>query len=60
MHAAVVSLLAGLVALYLGLRQWLWATQDPREPPVLETKIPFVTPVVGALKEKTGYYDRLR
>lgn len=60
MHVAFVSLVAGLAALYFGLRQWLRATQDSREPPVLGTTIPFVTPIVGTLADKMNYYTRLR
>lgn len=47
-------------AVYVSLRLLLHYTQDSREPRPLETLIPFVSPVIGMSRKKTGYYVMLR
>lgn len=63
MHVIVASLaaiLAGLLGLYLVLRQVLWLTQDAREPPAVATRIPFITPMIGVFKHKSKYTVHMR
>lgn len=58
--ATLPMVLSGLVGLYVFLRLLLHATQDPNEPPTIETAIPFLAPVIGMVREKSRYYPRLR
>ncbi|KAL2186140.1 cytochrome P450 [Thermothelomyces heterothallicus CBS 203.75] len=59
--APTVSLvLGGLAATYVFLRVLLTLTQDAREPPAILTDIPFVQPLIGMIREKAGFYIRLR
>ncbi|KAF2870122.1 cytochrome P450 [Massariosphaeria phaeospora] len=57
MLATVVAVLA---AIYFGLRQLLWATQDAREPPAIETALPFISPILGVLRWGKDYTVQLR
>lgn len=55
------SVIAGAVAaIYVSLRLLLHYTQDPREPPSIETLIPFASPVIGLSRKKAHYYVMLR
>ncbi|KAF2680756.1 cytochrome P450 [Lentithecium fluviatile CBS 122367] len=56
--AVGISIAAGLVALYVALRIYLGVTQDPREPPMVENGVPFVTAFLGL--RDNGYFLRLR
>ena len=47
-----------LAALYVTLQVYIRATQDAREPPVVETALPFITPIIGL--QKHTYYAYLR
>lgn len=58
MSGIVVPLSVALAAIYIALQVYIRATQDPREPPVVETALPFVTPILGLRKHT--YYDYLR
>ncbi|CAN8104370.1 unnamed protein product [Discula destructiva] len=50
----------GFIITYVFLRGLLQFTQDKKEPPAIETRIPFLTPIIGMFKEKSRYYVRLR
>lgn len=50
----------GLVCTYIFLRIVLHLTQDVREPPAIEKAIPFLSPMIGMIREKSRYYVRLR
>ncbi|KAI0380529.1 cytochrome P450 [Hypomontagnella monticulosa] len=52
--------LGGLAATYLFLRFLLYLTQDPREPPAIVTRIPFISPLIGMITQKSSYYNQLR
>ena len=47
-----------LAVIYIALQFHLRSTQDPREPPVIETRLPYITPVLGLSKHT--YFDYLR
>ncbi|KAK3322888.1 cytochrome P450 [Apodospora peruviana] len=55
-----LTILVGVGAGYIFLRLLLHLTQDPKEPPAVETTIPFVGPIVGMLTKKTDFYTHLR
>ncbi|KAF6838049.1 prostacyclin synthase [Colletotrichum plurivorum] len=48
-----------LWVLVYGFRQLLLAKVDPREPPVLKPRIPFIGHIVGLLKHQHSYYKIL-
>lgn len=52
--------LGGIVCFYVFLRLLLHFTQDATEPPVIETSIPFISPILGMIQEKSWYHIRLR
>ncbi|KAH7308378.1 cytochrome P450 [Stachybotrys elegans] len=54
----VILSLAG--AVYLFLAALLRLTQDPKEPPMLETSIPFIGPLVGSLKGMPKFLVEMR
>lgn len=59
--APTVSILCGgILATYLFLRFLLHVTQDAREPPTIVTGIPFLSPLIGMMREKSRFYLRLR
>ncbi|KAK7974518.1 hypothetical protein PG989_016366 [Apiospora arundinis] len=60
--AATVAIYVGAIGafLYMFLRVILYSTQDAREPPAIETGLPFIGPLVGMIKEKSRFHFRLR
>lgn len=61
MTIATPSLVAGgIICTYVFLRVLLHFTQDAREPPAIESGIPFISPIIGMIRQKSGYYIRLR
>ncbi|OTB18120.1 hypothetical protein K445DRAFT_314939 [Daldinia sp. EC12] len=52
--------LSGVVATYFFLLFLLHLTQDAKEPPAIETGIPFLSPLFGMFREKSRFYLRLR
>lgn len=60
MPSGLVVALAGAVTVYLLLRALVRLTQDSREPPMVETTIPFITPILGMGSKKADYYIYLR
>ncbi|KAI1868481.1 uncharacterized protein JN550_006397 [Neoarthrinium moseri] len=56
-----VALVVGAIATtYLFLRLLLRLTQDASEPPAIETGIPFLSPLIGMIREKSRFHVRLR
>lgn len=49
-----------ILGAYVFLRLLLQFTQHAQEPPVIEASIPFLTPLVGMIREKSEYHLRLR
>ncbi|XXH02880.1 hypothetical protein Hte_009268 [Hypoxylon texense] len=60
MAPTVAIAFGGIVATYFFLRFLLHFTQDAREPPAIETEIPFFGPLIGMFREKSRFYLRLR
>ena len=54
---ALLCLGAATYAFLLFLLRW---THDPAEPPMLETAIPFISPLLAMRKEKSKLHLRLR
>jgi hypothetical protein len=55
-----VATLVALVLCYSLLRIALHFTQDPKEPPLVRNGIPFLSPLVGMITEKTHFYVNIR
>ncbi len=51
MAPTVTIAFGGIVATYLFLRFLLYLTHDPREPPAIAIEIPFVSPLIGMIRE---------
>jgi hypothetical protein len=60
MPSILVLSAAGAATVYLVLRALLHVLHDEREPPAVETAIPFITPLIGMMREKNKYHIRLR
>ena len=59
--AATIAIVVGtLAATYVFLRILLHVTQDAREPPAILTEIPFVSPIIGMLRDKTRLHNILK
>lgn len=52
--------LGALTGIYVCLHLLLYYTQDRREPPSVDTLVPFVSPIIGMSKKKTRYHIELR
>lgn len=50
------AILTGLVATYLFLCTLLRWTQDPREPPPVDTALPFVSPLISMGRKGSQYW----
>jgi len=55
-----VALLSTLTFAYGFLWAILYFTHDGDEPPLVLTTIPFISPILGMLKWKTRFYNRIR
>ncbi|KAI1849101.1 hypothetical protein JX266_005062 [Neoarthrinium moseri] len=56
-----VTLAVGVIATtYMFLRLLLRLTQDAREPPAIVTGLPFLSPIIGMIREKSRFHVRLR
>jgi len=44
---------------YILLRHLFTVKQDPKEPPFLPQKIPFIGHIIGIIRHNTGYYANL-
>ncbi|KAJ8124727.1 hypothetical protein O1611_g8912 [Lasiodiplodia mahajangana] len=60
MALTITPTIGSLVSIYIFLRVLLFLTQDAREPPAIETSIPFLGPLLGLIRGKTQYYVALR
>ncbi|KAK8042437.1 hypothetical protein PG994_012920 [Apiospora phragmitis] len=60
--ASTVAIVTGAIAAftYLFLRLLSHWTQDAREPPAIETRWPFIGPLIGMIREKSRFHLRLR
>ncbi|KAI1410223.1 cytochrome P450 [Hypoxylon sp. FL1857] len=60
MPSTLALILGSLGAAYAFLSALLRFTQDPKEPPVIETSIPFITPLLGFLSGMPMFFVKLR
>jgi hypothetical protein len=60
MELTLTLVLSILPVFYIGLSLLLYLTQDPQEPPVVDTILPFLSPMLGMIRKKTKYYVELR
>lgn len=60
MASQIIVCFVVLAATYAFLRARISATQDPKEPTPVTGPIPFISPLVGLIREKEGYYVRIR
>ncbi|KAI0444733.1 cytochrome P450 [Xylaria telfairii] len=60
MDVIMIMTLSGLAATYLFLHFLLYLTQDVREPPSIANGVPFFSPLIGMIREKSNFYLRLR
>lgn len=56
---AVLSVVLALPVLFVLLKRLLFPTFDPREPPVLRPRVPFIGHVIALVSERSSWYRRL-
>lgn len=59
MQVVLVCTTAVLVISYYALR-YVSERSDPKEPPVVSSKIPFLGHVIGLIRKKSEYYVQLQ
>lgn len=60
MPSTIVVGVAGLAATYVFLKALAYVLEDPREPKTVTSTIPFISPLVGIVAEKSGFYIRMQ
>ncbi|KAI1272186.1 cytochrome P450 [Xylaria sp. FL0933] len=60
MWSLITAAFGAVIATYLFLQMLLHLTQDSKEPRVVATSIPFVSPILGMRKRNSRYYNYLR
>ncbi|KAK0735124.1 cytochrome P450 oxidoreductase [Lasiosphaeria miniovina] len=60
MASTLALALVGVFAVYFFLRALLRLTQDDKEPPAVETTIPFLSPILGMLTHKSNFHTHMR
>ncbi|KAI1329975.1 hypothetical protein F5Y16DRAFT_61380 [Xylariaceae sp. FL0255] len=60
MLSLLVKVFGAAVATYIVLQALLHLTQDDKEPPVMGTFIPFISPILGMKRRNSRYYNHLR
>ena len=60
MPSIIVLALVGAGATYVFLWALAYLNQDPREPQPISGSIPFISPLVGLVREKESFYMRMR
>ncbi|KAH7324461.1 cytochrome P450 [Stachybotrys elegans] len=60
MPSTIAVVLGSAGAVYMFLAALLHLTQDPKEPPMLKTSIPFIGPVLGSLKGMPKFMVEMR
>ncbi len=59
-HSTLASALGGVAATYVFFWALLHFTQDPKEPPLVSTAVPFLSPIWGMVKWSMGFYGHMR
>ena len=60
MELAIGGIFGAFAATYLFLRFLLEFTQDAKEPPAILTGIPFLSPLISMIREKSNFHTHLR
>lgn len=60
MPSQIAVFLVGVAATYAFLWALAYFNQDSREPTPVAGSVPLVSPLVGLMAEKEGYYVRMR
>lgn len=60
MHPVIGLGFVAAVVAYIATQLLLHTTQSPKEPRLLATKIPFIDPALGILKNRAGYLTYLQ
>ncbi|KAI0805668.1 cytochrome P450 [Xylaria sp. FL0064] len=60
MWSLITAAFGAVIATYMFLQVLLHLTQDSKEPRVMATSIPFVSPILGMRKRNSRYYNYLR
>ncbi|KAL7621627.1 hypothetical protein AAE478_008953 [Parahypoxylon ruwenzoriense] len=60
MDSGFTKAVAGIIVTYVLFQALLRLTQDPREPPLVSTFIPFLSPVFGMVKGNSRFYNQMR
>ncbi|TGJ78225.1 hypothetical protein E0Z10_g10538 [Xylaria hypoxylon] len=60
MWSLITAAFGAVATIYIFLQALLHLTQDAKEPPVMATTIPFVSPILGMKKRNSRYYNYLR
>ncbi|ETS86313.1 hypothetical protein PFICI_00141 [Pestalotiopsis fici W106-1] len=60
MISDITAAVVGFAGFYIFLWALLWLTQDAREPPMVETAIPFLSPIIVMLMKWTTVHEYLR
>lgn len=58
--SAAVLVLGGIAATYVFFRALLHLNQDSKEPPVVSSSIPFLSPILGMIRWSMDYYPHMR
>lgn len=53
------SIILAITAVLLIIRQRLSLQLDPREPPILKPRIPYIGHIIGMIRQHCVYFDEL-
>lgn len=56
----VMMAFSGIAATYVFFRTLLRLTQDNKEPPVVSSSIPFISPILGMIRWSMDFYSVMR
>ena len=57
---SLLQLLTGVASTYLLIWAWLRVTQSGREPKLVETGVPFLSPLFNLIRHNMGFYSYMR
>lgn len=59
-HSTLASAIGGVAATYVFFWALLHFTRDPKEPPLVSTAVPFLSPILGMVKWSMGFYGHMK
>ncbi|KUJ11089.1 cytochrome P450 [Mollisia scopiformis] len=59
-NAVIVTALGGIGATYIFFWALLYLTQDSKEPPIVSSSIPFISPILGMIRWSMDFYPHMR